>query len=275
MSREEGLDRELRNALAGRGGTTCPGEAALVAFYRGGLSEAEAEATREHLAACASCVELARDARAFVDAMGGPGIEVMPMSRAKRWLAFAAAFAAASILGIWLARRSPVAPIPEARTEAPVPTAPKSWKNIPVSVAAYVPAPEDELVFRSDEPPGSRGFAEAMAPYARGDYAAAEAVLARILLAYPHDPRASFYRGVSLLLIGRPEDAVPLLQAAAESGPPPAGVRWYLALAQLKSGNEDAALRELDRVAGEEGAHRLEAAQLAQEVRSARDTRQR
>ncbi len=66
-----------------------------------------------------------------------------------------------------------------------------------------------------------------------------------------------------------------LLEAAAESGPPPEGVRWYLALAQLKSGNEDGALRELDAVAGAEGAHQREASELAKEVRSARDSRRR
>ncbi|MET0621001.1 MAG: tetratricopeptide repeat protein, partial [Thermoanaerobaculia bacterium] len=211
-----------------------------------------------------------------VAAMQGGGPEVMSMFRAKRWLAVAAVLAAAAIFLVWLARHSP-APMPEARVEAPVAAAPRSWKELPIVVAPYAPAPEDELVFRSDEPAreAPAGFAETMTPYARGDYAAAEAILARYLLAHPRDGGASFYRGVSLLLIGRPEDAVPLLEAAAESGPPPEGARWYLALAQLKSGNEDAALRELDAVAGAEGAHQREAAELAKEVRSARDARRR
>ena len=220
-------------------------------------------------------MELARDARAFVEAMQSGDVEVMSMFRAKRWLAVAAVVAAAAIFLVWLARHSP-APMPEVRVEAPVAATPvSSWKELAVAVPAYVPAPEEELVFRSDEPLGSRGFAEAMAPYARGDYAGSEPLLARFLLAHPNDGRASFYRGVSLLLIGRPEDAVALLEAAAESGPPPEGVRWYLALAQLKSGNEDGALRELDAVAGAEGAHQREASELAKEVRSARDSRRR
>lgn len=257
-------DEILRRAFSGRGDGAHPGEAALVAFYRGGLTGTEEDAIREHLAACASCVELARDARRFVEAMGADA-SVMPMPRARRWLALAAVLAAAAIGLIWIAKSRPVAPLPAAAVSE---SAARSWKELPVAAAPYAPAPEDELLYRSDAPADASDFAEAMAPYVRGDYPAAEAALARFLQAHPRDARASFYRGVSLLLLRRPEEAAPLLGAAAESGPPPEGARWYLALAHLQSGDEAAALRELDAVAAEGGTNAREAALLADEVRS-------
>ena len=64
MTRDERWEKELARALATRAATPCPGEAPLVAFYRGELSEAESEPLRDHLASCGACVALARDARA-------------------------------------------------------------------------------------------------------------------------------------------------------------------------------------------------------------------
>jgi tetratricopeptide (TPR) repeat protein len=261
------FDRDLKKALARPSRTPCPGEEALVAFYRGGVSEADADAIRDHLAACASCVELARDARAFVEAMRGADGDVMPMSRAKRWLALAAALAAGAILAISIARSRP-APSLEAVLATPAAPALRSWKDLPITAAPYAPAPEDELLYRSDAPADASDFTEVMAPYVRGNYAAAEAALGRFLQAHPRDARASFYRGVTLLLLGRPEEAEPLLRAAATTGRPFQDARWYLALARLQSGDQAAALADLDAVAAEGGAKALEAARLASEVRS-------
>jgi tetratricopeptide (TPR) repeat protein len=260
-------DEILRRAFASRAAASHPGEEALVAFYRGGLSEHEEDAIREHLAACASCVELARDARVFVEAMGADE-PVMAMGRAKLWLAAAATLAGAAIALIWVAKSRPVAPMPSAAvTEQPA-SASRSWEKLPIAAAPYTPAPEDELLYRSDGPSDASDFAEAMAPYVRGDYAAAEAALARFLQAHPRDARASFYRGVSLLLLGSPEEAEPLLRVAAESGPAPEGAHWYLGLARLQSGNEAAALRELDAAAAQAGPNAAEAAKLAAEIRN-------
>ena len=258
-------DEILRRALSSRGSTPHPGEASLVAFYRGGLSETEEDAIREHLAGCSACVALARDARSFVEAMHDSTGTVMPMPRAKRWLALAAVLAAAAIGLIWIAKSRPAAPLPAAAVSQ---SAARSWEKIPIAAAPYAPAPEDELLYRSDAPADASNFAEAMAPYLRGDYVAAEAALGRFLQAHPRDARGSFYRGVSLLLLHRPEQAVPLLRAAATAERPFEGARWYLALAQLLSGDEAAALRELDAVAAGGGTNAREAARLADEVRS-------
>jgi tetratricopeptide (TPR) repeat protein len=272
MTHDERVEAVLKRAFESRGSGECPGESALVAFYRGRLSEAEAESVREHLAACAACVELARDARAFVEAMGDAVVPAMPPSRATRWLAAAAVLAVALLAGIWLTRTAPVAPDPETRAAEPSPKAPGRWQDLPVAAAAYPAAPEDELVFRSDEPRADE-FREAMAPYVRGDHAAAEAALTRFLASHPGDAGAAFYRGVSLLLLGRPEEAAPLLESAAGSPEPPDEARWYLALALLKAGEDSAALRALEAVAGVPGPRQLEAKRLAGEVRGALDAR--
>ncbi len=266
MTPDESLERDLKAALAGRGARPCPGEAALLAFYRGRLSETESESIRGHLGACAACVEVARDARAFLGAVEPASQRSRPSGYA--WLAAAAVAAAALLAGLWLARHRFAGPPSEssART-APAPVSP--WRDLSVAAADYrAVAPEDELAFRSGEGAAAAGFAEAMVPYARGDYAAADAALGRYLEAQPHQPEASFYRGVSLLMLGRPEEARPLLAFSASAVPAPGEARWYLALALLKSGATAAAVADLDAVASSPGPHRAEAGKLAAEVRS-------
>ena len=112
-----------------------------------------------------------------------------------------------------------------------------------------------------------------MAPYARGDYGAADLELARFLRAHPGQAEASFYRGVSLLMLGKSEEAAKLLKSAASSPSTPAEAAWYLALALLKSGDTEAALVSLDEVGQKAGPHQADAAQLAGEVRRVRDRR--
>ena len=266
MTRDENLERDLRGALRARVAAPCPGEDALLAFYRGALAEAENESLREHLASCARCVELARDARAFLEAwVGAP-----ERSRASgvRWLAAAAVVGVALLSGLWVARSRPAVsrpPLPSASASAPA----NPWRNLPVAAAEYRPvAPEDELLFRSEEGTRDDGFAAAMTPYARGDYAAADAGLARFLGTHPDHAAATFYRGVSLLLLGKPAEARPLLASASAARRAPGEARWYLALALLKSGDVADALGELDAVAAALGPHREEAAKLATQVRS-------
>ncbi len=267
MNRDERLQRDLEDALRARTASPCPGEETLLAFYRGGLSETANESVRGHLAGCASCVGLAQDARAFLEAMNAPPETLRRFGR--RWLAAAAVLAVALLSGLWIARQRRASPPPPSVPEAAVPGPANPWKDLPVASATYRPAaPEDELVFRSgDAASPTAAFAAAMAPYGRGDPAAAEAELARFLAAHPGHTEASFYRGVSLLMLGRPDEARALLESAAASSHPPAEARWYLALALLKSGDASAALLELEAVGSTQGPHRAEAAELSEEVR--------
>ena len=269
MTENGRFERELASAFGDRATTACPGEAALVAFYRGELSEADSESLRDHLGSCAACVALARDARAFVGAMQGVATEarVMPTSQAYRWLAAAAVLAAFTIAALWVARHRPAPrPVAEPSGGSPVAQASKLWKDRPITAAPYVPSPEDELVFRSAAPPSD--FGEAMAPYIRGEYAAAEAALARYASAHPGDGRAPFYRGVALLLLGRDAEAMASLESAAAARPAPEGADWYLALARLRSGDVEGARRDLDAVAAAPGRYRLDAERLAGEIRA-------
>jgi len=265
MNREDSLDRTLAEALHARSVAGCPGEEALLAFFRDRLPEAESEAIREHLARCASCVALARDAREFLGAMDPAPQGSRPFGY---WLAAAAALAVLALGLLFVAKSRPVAPAPRPVPQIAASASTNPWKDLAVNPAPYRPvAPEDELLYRSDEPPPGDGLAEAMSPYVRGDYAAAEAALALLLDAHPGHGAASFYRGVCLLLLGKPEEAAPLLRSAAVSSKPPDEARWYLALALLKAGDADAAIAELDAVAGTPGPRATEAEALARAVR--------
>lgn len=264
MNRDESLDRTLAEALRAGPDSPCPGEEALLDFFGGRVSDAESEAIREHLARCGPCVALARDAREFLGAFEPEGRAWRPLRPA---LAAAAALAAIALAGLFVARgrpSPPPRPAPEPAAAAPA----KRWRNLEVAPAPYRPAaPEDELVYRSGEPPRGDGFFEAMAPYVRADYAAADVALARFLQTHPGHAEATFYRGVSLLMTGRLAEAKAHLESASRSPHPPAEARWYLALALLKGGDANGSLASLDAVAREPGPHRAEAAELSREIR--------
>jgi cell division protein FtsB len=118
----------LRAAVRARPAATgpCLSEERLLAFYADRLDGDGAESVREHLAECPRCLELARDARQFLRAMGETGgeekaaaataSEVEPVRRESWWqallrpfgrpaLGFATALAALLLLAVssWLA----------------------------------------------------------------------------------------------------------------------------------------------------------------------------
>jgi hypothetical protein len=228
-------------------------EPTLIDFYRGRLSSGREEAVREHLAACAGCVEAARDARRFLEAMG----ESAPVREPRRfpaWFPLAAAVLLALAGGVlWLSTRGG-----------------GRWRDLPISAAPWPPSAEEELVYRSPE---GDGFAEVMEPYARGNYAAAEAALGQYLTSKPHDSRALFYRGVSLLMLGLAREAREPLAAAAElaTGSARDEARWYLAIAKLKSGDAARAARDLEDLAKAGGPRRDDAARLLRSIRGGGD----
>jgi hypothetical protein len=265
----------------------CLDEQQLVAFYSGEASEEQAEAIRDHLAECGRCLELARDAREFLeDAREGPAVAPMPVAitqvslvppkpappRARPLLAAAAAVVLG--VGLWWAQKTPPAPAPP-----PAPTvAPPvhTFGDLPVAKAPYVRprGAGDDIVWRGDEPPTEAprdAFSRAMLLYERDDFAGAER---RLALVTPRDARhaeASFYRGVSLLLLGRASDAIAPLEVASRlgRGAERQDALWYLALARLKSGDTKAAVAALEAVAGAPCPHRAEAERLRRQVLAA------
>ena len=105
---------------------------------------------------------------------------------------------------------------------------------------------------------------------ALGRFHEAERQLALFLEAHPESADARFYRGVSLLMLGRTAEAAPPLMAAIEIGESRTReeARWYLALGFLKQDEPGKALEQLDVLATSPGHRRSEADKLRQEVRT-------
>jgi tetratricopeptide (TPR) repeat protein len=261
---EEATRRDLlREAVRGLASEapvgSCLGEEELMLFYSGGLPEARMDAIRDHLVACAACRSLAGEAREFLELRTAP-------TPARLWhllprlakLAAALVLAAAGGWAVWAALRGPSPP------------AGGQWKDLAIARAEYA-----ELDFRGEAPappPGSPPtFVEAMKPYTRGDDSAAEAALARYLAARPEDHEAHFYRGVSLLLLGRRDEAVAELETARRSDEE--WVRdegaWYLALARLRGGDAPAAAAALDELLARGKRRQDDARRLREEIRRA------
>lgn len=249
MTTPQDLLRETaRGRVAEQG--PCPPEQRVLAFYRGELSATDAETLREHLAVCPRCLEIARDARRFLAAMGESAAQVpdAPAVRRGSFWALAAALVltvGAAGWGWWWSRTSP-------------------WREFAATKAAYPldAAADDELRWRGESP--AEALAPAMAPYRVGDYAEAERRLAAYLGEHPQDAPAALYRGVSLLLLHRPEQALTPLAAAAARGEQPVAreARWYLALARLELGERGSAIDELQDLSATAGRRQGDAREL-------------
>jgi hypothetical protein len=276
------------------GAMACLDEQQIMAFYSGRLGESEMEMIRDHLAACSTCLELVRDAQQFLQAMGEP-TQATPAALAStstlpwyvrhhRELFFSAAALVITVsVGLLLGRGWRVEAPAEQQAETPSsPSSPtpglreNPWRDLKIAKAEYTSAvvPPDDLTWRGGganvpRSPKLSPFAQAMRPYDRNDFAEAEQRLAQFLEQNPGHAQAHFYRGVSLLLLGRTAEAIASLQTAIKHGP--GGVseeaHWYLALAYLKTGEPSKALGHLDAVVETSGKHHPQALQLRQQVR--------
>ena len=279
----------------------CLGEGQVIAFYSGDLAAEEEEAVREHLAECRPCREVARDARHFLQLLTHDDVSLQavprdgptvarghPPHRRAWWAAVAAAVLAGGYL--WGPRPRPGAPEATAPTAAsampsPTPARPDPrdfWRGLHVAQAPYTPleATSDEVLWReggasveggrpSDAPADAKDtFGPAMEAYQSRNFAEAEARLARLLSRDPRHAEGHFYRGVCLLLLGRPRDATASLERASElaRGRRRDEAVWYLAMAHLRAGEPARALGPLDQVARGSSPHRHEAQRLRQEV---------
>jgi len=117
--------------------------------------------------------------------------------------------------------------------------------------------------------PGSQEFGEAMALYTASRYRAAATELEQITTYAPDDGEVRFYLGVSLLLCGESREATRALEEAVRSTPGAALYRWYLAQAQLESGDVEAARSELRRLAVSGREYALEARSLLEKISEA------
>jgi TolA-binding protein len=265
---------------------SCVDEEQITAFYSGQLDERKADAIRDHLVECRTCRELAREARQFLQAMTEPMqvATAAPMSVSTRpwyrvhgprlWRLAAAVLLAVSLpLLVWQWQQR--APSDQQAKMPPTPSQPREnpWRNLEIAKADYVPAPPDELIWR-DEPgtptsPKVSALARAMRPYQQNDFAEAEQRLAQFLEKNPKHAQAHFYRGVSLLMLGRTTEAVAPLEAAVEYGQGRVSeeAHWYLAQAYLKADEPSKALEQLDTVIAAKGKYRADAEKLYERVR--------
>lgn len=290
--KQQGTMRDYVNAAiqARQPSGACLGEEQVVAFYSGQLPETEMEAVRDHLAECPTCLALAQEARQFVHAMSEPAQAVaaasasaLPWQRAHRHALFLMAasviIAVGIVLLLWRGWRVE-APSDQQGKTPPAPTQLREnpWRGLQIAKADYTPevARPADLIWRDERPetpgrPRPSPFARAMRPYEQNNFAQAEQRLGLFLEKNPAHAGGYFYRGVSLLLLGRTADAIAPLETAIELGQGQVReeAQWYLALAYLKAGGLSRALTELDAVIKTSGKHRAEALQLRQQIREA------
>jgi tetratricopeptide (TPR) repeat protein len=272
--------RTVYRARDRRPAKPCLDEERIVSFYSGRLNEAESEAVREHLAECPACLTLARESREFLAAMA----ESSPQRRrplAPRLLLAAASIAVAVGAGVlWMRGVRQETPPTAGQPKSPATgdfTARLSgnpWQGLPVAKAPWThEADPGEIVWRSGEPeaPAEKArssFDRAMRLYEQDDFAGAQQRLTSFLEKNPQHAEAHFYLGVSLLMLGRSQEAIAPLETAAGRVKSRAAeeAHWYLALAHLKNGEFSAALEQLDAVIRLSGRHSSEAQRLRREV---------
>lgn len=241
----------------------------MLAYMAGRSSEMEEEAIREHLADCAECVTLSRDARVFLDAMAP--------ERARRravWpLALAASLAFAAAAGVLLTRAGRPAPGSPGPITSRATTPDNPWRELRIPAAPAPPSRDEEIVFRSEETvpaAASNAFDSAMDAYRAGDYARAEKSLGAVLARDPSDGEAHLYRGVCLIQLGRAAEAVAALEKAlvGSDARVRGEARWYRALLRLKEGRFAEAQEDLDALVAAAGPRLKEAETLRSRVRA-------
>jgi hypothetical protein len=138
------------------------------------------------------------------------------------------------------------------------------WADIKVPKAVYT-APETTVVVREPD----TIFVRAMAAYQRDDLDVAIEQLQTLSEMRPSNlGEVSFYEGVSLLLVGRSQDAIAPLKRALENGDrgQVERSRYYLALAYLKCNHLPQAIAEIEAVIESGGEYLTAAKQLRKHI---------
>ncbi len=228
-------------------------------YVSGEMSESEQAAFEEHFFACDTCFERVRDLQQVQAALRAGGTRRAEGKRSIKWVAALAA-AAVLLLAVgawqWSARRTRTGESAQgdhAATAAQTPSANDDarragTRQAALSTLALVTPPSfTPLTTRGNETSARRQFDAAMAKYAAGQYADAEAGLSTVVTSAPDLAPAHFYLGVSRLLLGHPADARAPLEAAASLGVSPwsGESHFYLAKAALALDDVATATAEL------------------------------
>jgi tetratricopeptide (TPR) repeat protein len=135
------------------------------------------------------------------------------------------------------------------------------WEKIDVPKAEYTQR-TDGVTLRGP----NMGFDRAMASYEQNDFAGAIEQLETLSELEPSEGEVNFYLGVSMLLVGRNQDAITPLKRSVKSidGALHETSHYYLALAYLKTNQPEQATAELDAVIKMNGTYRPAAKKLKQ-----------
>lgn len=105
-----------------------------------------------------------------------------------------------------------------------------------------------------------------LALYTAKDYQKAGTALKNLLEESPEDSQLQLYYGNCLLNTGKLEEAIHLFESAPRENSAYENYQWYLALAQLKKDDRDAAVMALQKVVDYNGIYKQKANELLQEL---------
>jgi hypothetical protein len=246
-----------------RPSVVCPSPARLQAFSAGALPEEQKQAMDLHLTGCAACRRLVQDLAQWpapapeppdMDSLWRRLEEQLPKKHRRwalwrtwtyrTWLPVAAAAAASLLLAVNLLQMPFSSVAPPRPQMASVASPAYDLRAIAAVDKPPLRLPLDGLLLwrgsgQPSPPASTREIAVALAPYEKGDFREAANRLAPLASRYPEIFEVAFYRGVSLLLSERPEDAAAPLAQARTLGDPAQReeASWYLALAHLRAGS--------------------------------------
>ncbi len=242
---------------------SCPPPDLLVVRSSELLDPALRDTLALHASQCEACARLARDLEALSAESGLDAIEARVLARvreqstgARRWRwsgPVAAAMLLACVMGItwWMG-----APVPRGTSALDVlanrpPVRDETTSEVAADwtiEAAPVRLPMSSLgALRSSGDATSDWLMEALAPYQAGRFDEAIPLLEAAAQSHRDSADAAFYLGVARLLAGRARDAIAPLEHAAtlSSGSRRVETEWYLATAEQRSGSTAAARTRL------------------------------
>lgn len=252
----------------------CPRPDMLLAADAGALPEELNEKIVVHVASCSACSALVRhltsEEIARPDAQEEANIRrrvfeaIKPVKRPLAWLARPLPVAAAVLLvftGIMLWYRDSTMPsqgVQQIAETKPAQVAPVETQTAFTLEKAPLKLPASVLVLRG-EGAGSQAYATeltgALRFYREEDYAEAARRLEPVAQKYPASAEARFYLAVSQLFLGENSEAAANLARAQklDRGTLANDIRWYLAIASVRSGKAENAARNLEQLCSQPG----------------------
>lgn len=243
----------------------------------GDLETVARDAAVEHILACRECTDVYRGLVAFEE--GAAGID--EGARRQRFgsrsaigaMALAASLVAAVVLwrvgGPGDRQAAPgAADIAATRPERPPARPDFTVEKLAVRVSA-----ERALVFRSpgsDQQPFLTAFGRAIEPYRADRFETAAAALHQVGVTFPDAVEAPLFEGVSLLMLKRPADAVPVLSRArtlAGANDLARDAEYYHAVALFGAG-DPAGRGALQRLCDNQGTYQTHACKVLGSVSS-------